>query len=172
MRRNGINVLRPCSLRHGAGIATGIVAILLGSLPVRAQQPTATMEDLRWISGVWSLNADGRVTEEHWLEPASNALIGVGRTLQQGRMVFFEFLRIEARPEGVFYVAQPAGNPPTAFRLSSWDGRTATFENREHDFPKRIHYTRTDANTLTARIDGGAGEERGAQTFTYTRVRR
>jgi len=40
-------------------------------------------------------------------------MLGMSRTLSGERMVAFEFLRIETRPDGIFYVAQPRGNPPT-----------------------------------------------------------
>jgi hypothetical protein len=135
--------------------------------PVRAQQ--ATIPDLAWMAGSWTTGAGRQTIEEHWVEPASNALIGVGRTLADGRMVFFEFLRIEAKADGIVYIAQPGGAPPTEFRLTKWDGRTAMFENPQHDFPKRISYTKNDDGSMTARIDGGEGVQQGAQSFPYRR---
>jgi hypothetical protein len=98
---------------------------------------------------------------------ASNSILAVGRTVQAGRVVFFEYLRIEARADGIVYIAQPLGHPPTEFRLASWDGRTVIFENLGHDFPKRISYTREGEDAITARVDGGAGVEKGAEVFRY-----
>ena len=37
---------------------------------------------------------------------------------QGEKAIGFEFLRIEFRADGVFYVAQPGGRPKTEFKLS------------------------------------------------------
>jgi hypothetical protein len=154
-------------MRRAVGAASGIVACFMAVQTAGAQQ--ASIADLKWIAGSWSTAMAGQTVEEHWTEPASNALIGIGRTLADGRMVFFEFLRIEAKAGGVFYIAQPNGGAPTEFRLTGWDGRTAMFENPQHDFPKRISYTKNDDGSITARVDGGAGVQQGVQTFAYRR---
>ena len=166
MYTSGIRIAR-------AMLAHALVGCTLTALPVAAQteaaQPPATIADLAWIAGDWSVMNGNQTIEEQWTAPSSNALLGVGRTLAGERMVAFEYLRIEARADGVFYVAQPNGRPPTSFRLTGWDGTTATFENPGHDFPKRIKYTNTGPDALTALVDGGEGTN--ALTFTYTRSR-
>jgi hypothetical protein len=49
---------------------------------------------------------------------------------------------------------------PTPFKLSASGREWARFENRQHDFPKRIEYRRTESG-LHAEIagPGTAGEE-------------
>lgn len=154
-------------------MACAFVASMAMSMPAAAQDATltarATIADLAWIAGDWSVTMGNQTIQEHWMQPASNALVGMGRTLAGDRMVAFEYLRIEARADGVYYVAQPNGRPPTSFRLTSWDGTTAVFENPEHDFPKRVRYTKTGPDALTAVVDGGEGTD--ALTFAYTRGR-
>lgn len=135
-----------------------------------AQEPAATVEDLQWIAGDWAVRSEDRTIEEHWVA-ASNALLGMGRTVSGGRMVAFEYLRIEARADGIFYVAQPSGRPPTSFRLTKLEGRQATFENAENEFPKRVIYSLKSENELTAWVDAGEGSSE-ALTFTYTRIPR
>jgi hypothetical protein len=84
--------------------------------------------------------------------------------------VFFEFLRIEARADGVYYVAQPKGKPPTDFKLARKDGETFVFENLAHDFPKRILYTRAGDDALVARVEGDAASKEKAEEFRYRRA--
>src|SRR5260221_8026027 len=98
-------------------------------------------------------------------------MFATGRTLAHGKTVFFEFLRIEERPDGVFYVAQPRGKPPTDFRLVRFEKGTAVFENPEHDFPKRIIYTRTGEDTLLASVEGDASSKEKAEEFRYRRAK-
>jgi hypothetical protein len=56
-------------------------------------------------------------------------LVGTSRTVEAGRTVSFEFMRIEARPDGVFYVAQPGGKPPVDFTLASDTASELVFVN-------------------------------------------
>lgn len=146
--------------------ATGNVA----AQDVATQDVAATIADLSWIAGSWGVTDGSQTIEEHWTGPTSNALLGMGRTIADGRMVAFEYLRIIAIDDGIFYMAQPNGRSPTSFRLTQWDGETATFENPDHDFPKRIVYTRSSDNAIRVIVDAGEGSE--ALTFTYTRVMR
>lgn len=134
-----------------------------------AQDPVPDLQELEWLAGSWVASTDQGRVEEHWTPPSTNALLGMGRTLVEGRMAAFEYLRIEVRPDGVYYVAQPNGRPPTSFRLTRWDGTTAVFENPEHDFPKRVLYTLEGPDQVTARVDGGEGSPQ-AQTFRYRRT--
>ena len=148
----------------------GAVAALV---PLSAQQPAekkTTITDLAWISGAWALETPRSRTEETWSPAASNAIIGMSRTLRGDRVVAFEFLRIVQRNDGIYYVAQPGGRPATDFKLSSFDGSTAIFENPQHDFPKRILYTRNPDGSLTARIDAGKGVSQGAMDFPFKRM--
>jgi hypothetical protein len=160
---------RPRSTWLAILLMLGATAILA---PLSAQQPTekkTTIADLTWISGAWVLEHGGTRTEETWSPAASNAILGMSRTLRGDRMVAFEFLRIVQRNDGIFYVAQPGGRPATDFKLTSFDGSTAIFENPQHDFPKRILYTRNPDGSLTARIDAGAGVTEGAMDFPFKR---
>ena len=94
-------------------------------------------------------------------------MLAVSRTLKNGRMAGFEFLRIVERDGGLVYVAQPGGKPPTDFTLTAISENSATFENPAHDFPKLIRYTKRPDGTLEARVgDGGAKDE--IYVFTNT----
>ena len=72
-------------------------------------------------------------------------------------MAEFEYLRIVERADGIFYIAQPGGRPATEFKLTTFDGSVAVFENPQHDFPKRIIYRKNADGSLTASIDAGEG---------------
>jgi hypothetical protein len=95
-------------------------------------------------------------------------MLGVARTIKGERAVAFEFLRIEFRKDGIFYVAQPGGRPKTEFKLTAWDGRSATFENPEHDHPKLIRYSLGPDDSLKAELDGAEGK----QAFVFKAVTR
>ncbi|NUN14121.1 MAG: hypothetical protein HUU55_10855 [Myxococcales bacterium] len=109
--------------------------------------------ELAWLVGSWACTKEAEHIWEHWLPAAGNTLFGVNHTTVNGKLTFFEYLRIEWRPDGVFYIAQPKGSSPTEFKLTQTADQVVTFVNPEHDFPQRIVLTRTAAGYV-ARIEG------------------
>ena len=89
-------------------------AILLTAVLWLGAQTAQSVASLSWIAGAWQGKMGRAGIEEHWLPPKGRAMLGMSRTIAGGRMVMFEFLRIEQRPEGIFYVAQPNGRPSRA----------------------------------------------------------
>jgi hypothetical protein len=128
----------------------------------------ASPADLAFMKGAWEGGAGSMKFEERWTEEAGGLMLGVSRTLKGERAVSFEFLRVEFRKDGVFYVAQPGGGPKTEFKLKASDGKSATFENPQHDHPKLIRYSLSPDGTLKAELDGAEGK----QAFVFKPVSR
>jgi Domain of unknown function (DUF6265) len=127
----------------------------------------STIAQVGWMEGAW-VARDGSVSiEERWTPPAGGAMLAVSRTLKNGRMAGFEFLRIVERDGGLIYVAQPGGKPPTDFMLTAISERSATFENPEHDFPKLIRYTKRADGSLEARVSDGAAKD---EIYVFTKA--
>ena len=132
---------------------------------------TPTLADISWISGDWQTEPGGRrQTEEHWTNVAGASMLGMSRTVTGDKTVEFEYLRIEQRADGIYYVAHPKARcPGTDFKLTRASATEAVFENPQHDFPKRIIYQKTANDGLTASIDGGEGAK--AMSFAYRRIK-
>jgi hypothetical protein len=105
-----------------------------------------------------------------WMKPAGTSMLGVGRTVKDGRTTDFEFMRIEQRADGIYYVARPRANTTeTAFKLKTAAGTEFTFENAEHDFPQRIIY-KINVNVLAARIEGARNGKSMGFDFNMNRI--
>ena len=132
---------------------------------------TPTIADIAWISGDWQTEPGGkRQIEEHWTNVAGASMLGMSRTVAGDKTIEFEYLRIEQRADGIYYVAHPKARcPGTDFKLTRASATEAVFENPQHDFPKRIIYRKTGDNSLSASIDGGEGTR--AITFSYLKIR-
>src|SRR5688572_22148833 len=66
-------------------------------------------ERFGWMVGSWH-QVDGEVvSEEHWLAPAGDVMLGLNRTIEAGQTAAFEYVRLEARAVGICYVASPTG---------------------------------------------------------------
>lgn len=141
-----------------------IAMIALALMPAG---PTAKVEDLGWMAGQWVSEQDGRWTEESWSAPRGGVMLGHSRSGRDDKVGEFEFLRIEAGEDGVLvYLAQPGGQTPVPFRLTTHDETSASFENAAHDYPQRIRYQRT-GDSMTATISAIDGSK--AMSWTYQR---
>lgn len=114
----------------------------------------AVIGDLSWLADAWvgTRGSSGTTTiEERWGPPLGGSMLGTSRTVSNGRLRAFEYLRIVERDGGLVYVAQPNGGAATEFVLTELTATRAVFDNPRHDYPKRITYE-LDGDSLTATI--------------------
>lgn len=150
-------------------LALALVLTALAVATGQAQGPTpaaAQITDVSWLAGRWVQDSTAMSVEESWSAPAGGVMLAFSRTLKGGRMAGFEFLRIVEKNNGLVYVAQPGGQPPTEFVLTRLESRSATFENPRHDFPKVIRYALRADGRLEAMVGNGGTE---GETYVYTR---
>lgn len=130
-----------------------LAAALAVMLPAAAQ-PEA-LARLAWLAGCWASEKAEPGSVEIWMAPAGGTMLGMSRTVKDGRTLAFEFLQIVAGGEkGLVYVAEPSGQRKTSFVLLRHDEHEVVFENLAHDFPQRVIYRRADGGRLAARIEG------------------
>ena len=129
-----------------------------------------SLADIGWLAGSWELSSGARCIEEHWTAPSSNLLVGMSRTVEGGRTSSFEFVRIESRVDGIYYVAQPGGRPPVDFKLASDGASELVFVNPGHaDHLRRIVYRHQADEGLMARIEGEDSGRPFAVEYPYRR---
>ena len=135
-----------------------------------AAQGQDSLSDLSWLAGGWQGILGKAQIEEHWIQPAGGTMLAVSRTVANGRTVAFEFLRIENRADGIFYVAQPQGRPPVEFKLTQRSENRAVFENPRHDHPKIIRYSKDADGSLRAEIEGDEKGKHKKMEFKFQPV--
>jgi hypothetical protein len=154
----------------------GIACVALVCVPVHAQTapvpvppvaaaPESPLAPLAWLAGCWRGTVNQREFREHWLPLRGDLLVGAGHTVAGARTQDFEFVRIEPRKDGVYYVTLPSGQKEAAFRLDrrETDGADTffTFVNPAHDFPQEIVYRRGSEGWLYIHVQGKLkGEDR------------
>lgn len=98
-------------------------------------------------------------------------MLGMSRTLKKGKAVTFEFIQIQARPEGTFYIASPSKQEKTEFKLTSFENDIAIFENPDHDFPQKVAYKFVTQDSLQAWIEGEQNGKSKKIEFPMTRAK-
>jgi hypothetical protein len=156
-----------CILVAGLGLA--LAGCRSTPEPMDAAEPGHDLAGLAWLAGSWVLVSGDAVSEEHWTGARGGTMLGVNRTVIDGRTVAFEYVRIEATPEGIVYLASPGGrHPPTRFGLIASGPQRLVFENPDHDFPNRIVYERR-GDRLDARIEGRQDGRPISEQWTWRR---
>ena len=148
-----------------------VILVCLAGAAVSAQT-RATLQSLAFVAGCWEMKRPEKNTlvTEQWMAPSGGAMMGMSRTVRDGKMTGFEFLRIVESEDGLHYISKPSQNmTETAFKLIKSSKAEAVFENPTHDFPQRRIYKLTKPGHLTARIEGTmVGKFRGID-FPMTR---
>jgi hypothetical protein len=160
-------------------ISTLLTGCGTGESTVKLVPTDPKLEPVQWMAGSWiSEDADhNTIVEEHWTQPAGGTMLGVNRTISNGKAVFFENLRIETTPSGIVYLASPKGRqPPTPFHLVESSpfkqmGRgRVVFENKQHDNPQRIIYER-HGDLMRGRTEGVEDGKPVAEEWVWRRAR-
>lgn len=113
-----------------------------------------SVDRLNWLAGCWDGSTDTQERVEQWMKPSGNMMMGMSRTVRNGQVREYEFLRIHERDGAIYYTANPSGQQEASFRLVRLTEQEAIFENPDHDFPQRIGYRLEPGGKLTAWIEG------------------
>lgn len=143
-------------------LTAALLAAALSTSPVAAPADP----DLSWIAGYWLDCSNGGEVSETWSDPRAGLMVGHAITVSASGRVSFEVAQIGRMPQGMTYLAQPNGTPPTAFVLSESEPNRVVFANAENDFPTRIIYAR-NGDVLTARIEGTIDGQPRAMDWTF-----
>ncbi len=123
-----------------------------------AQEQKPSVNDFAWLAGCWERGGNDWEGAEQWMKPAGQTMLGMSRTVANGKLREYEFLQLRTKEDGaIYYVALPSGQQETWFKLVKSGKHEAVFENLEHDFPQRIIYRLEKDGSLLARIEGMSG---------------
>lgn len=147
--------------------------VVLSVACVAGQNKMTSIADLGGMAGCWERTEAAKklLITEQWMSPAGTSILGMGRTVKDGKTTGWEFMRIEKRDDGLYFVSRPKENPEdTSFKLIRSTNSEVVFENKEHDFPQRVIY-KLQGEKMIGRIEGTMnGKERGID-FPYIKVK-
>lgn len=133
-----------------------VFLLLIACSTAFSQSSDTGLESLGWLTGGWEGNYAGRrVVSEQWMKPLGGSMMGIGRTVKNGKTIEYEFVRIVLEDDGsVVYIAKPSSQSEASFKRVKLEGKRVVFENLNHDFPQRVIYYMPGPDSLVGRIEG------------------
>jgi len=162
-----------CLLTVG-GCASAGRGLDMGSLVASSASPAERdLAGLEWLAGTWAGPMWGGEFVAHYSTPAGGRVISHSELLQDDEVAFYEFEVFRVADGAVRLLPHPGGKPAGDFALASHDAgaEKAVFENHEKDFPTRVTYHRSSADSLTITLDDPTGASQKVEVFSLSRVR-
>ncbi|CAG0990360.1 hypothetical protein BURK1_02231 [Burkholderiales bacterium] len=137
--------------------------------------PTGPLAPLAWLSGCWRGEVNRREFREFWQPLRGNLMVGVSRNALPERTISFEYLRLEPRADGVYYVSSSMGKSEIAFKLvsSTRDGADEIFTfgtGSTTGFPTALTYRRAGGGWLYVEVAGQAQGKDHKVIYPFRRV--
>lgn len=151
-----------------------ICFVLLCGCSQTTKEVETITKDLRQIKqldfflGDWqNISGNGKFYES-WKKINDTLYSGNSFMIIGDDTTFSEFITLELRNNELFYipaVSSQNNNEAIAFKLVKNTNNEFVFENKAHDFPQRIIYTKTVSDSLIARIEGNVDGKAMRQDF-------
>ena len=139
------------SLRCAAAITLQLLIPAFAGLLEATEPPSTVLTDLAWIAGDWVGGEDGTSIQEQWSAPEGNNMMGMFRLVQEGKVVFYEFMSIEQEDHGPVLrikhfnpglVGWEEKADSVVFELQEIGDHKAVFETLKDENPERLVYER------------------------------
>lgn len=108
-----------------------------------------------FLEGTWKM--ENKETYEHWDKLNNQVLKGFSYKLKDGQMIVSEYLDISESNKNIIYTATVINQnhgKGVEFKLIKTDS-AFTFENPNHDFPKKIVYQKLSDTEISVQVLGG-----------------
>lgn len=127
-------------------------------------------EQMKWMIGIWKMNAGSGVIAEQWQIANDSTLTGKSFFIKDGKdTIPQETIELAYRNGNWYYipvVKNQNNAQPVSFKIIFLKGSEFISENPKHDFPQRIAYRRIK-NQLFASIEGKKNGKFGKQNFDF-----
>ncbi|MBE9463339.1 DUF6265 family protein [Dyadobacter subterraneus] len=153
-----------------------LLLFLLLSAASYGQEFKASISDLAFMSGTWTMKHEWGDMEEFWGPPMGNSLISSYRCVKDGKVVFYEFVVIE-QGENVPVMKLRHFNPgsigwedknsPLEYPLSSLSKNKAVFEAKDKSL--RLIYQLVNENLEVVLEEKNKNNEMEKMVFAYRR---
>jgi hypothetical protein len=140
---------------------------ILPALFLIAAASAESIDGLAFMRGCWAFDSRQGHTEEHWTGPSGGTMLGISRTVAQGKTVFTEYSQIREDAGSIAMQVQLGlAQKSTTFRLTSLTATEAIFTS-DLEFPHRLIYRIEKDGSLFARTEGVRNGQPVSEDFPY-----
>jgi len=151
-------------------LALTLLALLAApiALQVSAQETKpaapapASAKGLAFLAGDWESRSAKESFRAHYGDPEGGMVLGVSKSIEGGRAVFFELEVFRSEGEVLVLQPYPGGKAAASFRATELTKSSVTFANPKNEFPKEITYACPSQDRLEITLRGGDREQRFA----------
>ncbi len=159
-------------MNHSRRHAIAFFATLMFAAIVPAQEKSGVAQ-LAFLTGVWrGASTSGATAEEVISNPEGGVMLSTGREFKSGRCVFYDLVAFTEKDGAVMLIPHPNGRrSPRTFPMVALDvaAKRATFENKEHDFPKTFVYELVAPDRLRVTLTGEMKGQPATETYDLRR---
>jgi hypothetical protein len=125
-----------------------------------------------WLIGRWENTSEEGSLSEIWTEVNDSTYqANTYFAIPTGDTVFTEEIQLHQSGKHVWYstkVSDQNDGKAVDFNMTKVSDKEIVFENKEHDYPQKIHY-KLDGKTVTATISGKEGGKAKKEDFVMTK---
>lgn len=136
---------------------------------------TGDIQKTNWLLGRWRVNlGNDLIMYEEWKKNSELIYNGRSYMLNEGDTNLFETIQIRQIKDSLFYapaVLNQNEGREISFQLTFLSDTAFVFENPNHDFPKRIAYTKVSNDSLVAIVSGKSMGIDKKEKFEMKKVR-
>jgi len=124
---------------------------------VKTTQRYDQIKEFAWLEGTWENPTKNGLYTEKWAKVNDSVFTAVSTVKNDKDTLFYETVILDQKGDSLHYiVTTPKQNDakPVSFTLKSFTANSYIFENKQHDFPQRISYTKVTNDSLMAEISG------------------
>lgn len=143
-----------------------LMCLITFAAPALAQHPVqANVEDLAWMTGVWSGPMGKQTLEENWIQPSAGTMAAVIRFTDAEQTSMVELILIEeVKDTLVFRVRQwfpgyvPRQAEPQVMTLAEISDRRVSFVGDGSGDFKRLTYSRPENDNFNIDVETTGGD--------------
>ena len=145
-----------------------IIVSCNGDKPVKTRQ----LAKAEWLVGTWENKSSNGDLTEAWQKENDSVFKGQSYFIKGKDTIHSETIVLSENKGQVTFSPTVKGqnnNRPVDFKLISATGTQFVFENKTHDFPQKITYTKVTNDSLIAQISGMQKGKPIAEEFSMKR---
>ena len=125
---------------------------------LKTRQRYDQIKEFAWLEGEWQNNTPDGLFTEKWTKATDSTFNGHSVIIKDKDTVFYETIVLDQKGDSLHYIVtnpkQTTADRTVAFTLKSFTANSYIFENKQHDFPQRITYTKVTNDSILAEISG------------------